>query len=484
MRGRRKSVTARVKVQTSVQIEKHIKSFLQQNGFAEGNHLLLIGVSGGPDSICLLHSMRAITKDADVRLHVAHLNHRLRGADSRADAAYVESFARNLGIPSTIRLTDTLAYKKAHKLTTEQAARKLRYRFFYALAKEMEADAVVLGHTADDQAETVLMHMIRGAGLKGIGGMSPVSSWRLNDRAAPITILRPLLDVSREQTHAYCKQLKLQPRTDKSNLSPEFWRNRIRLTLMPELKKHNPEITDSLLRLASVARESNDFIDIAAQNVLHSISTPSGNGISLRTEHFRQSHRAVQGAAIRLALKDLSGSMEDIGQAHVEAAISLLHSSVGSEANLGNGLKAVRLYDELWMGSGEPPSPWPPLKKSYAIKMPGATQAGPWVVTIERGKADKQSAPLSVSLNKNAVAGKMTLRPWRAGDSIVPLGMKGHKKLQDIFVDEKVPRRWRKNIPILCDADKILWVAGLKVSDEAKITKEAASVITISLTLA
>ncbi len=319
------------------QLENQIKSFLQQNGFAGTDRLLLVGVSGGPDSVCLLHALHAVAQDTNVRLHVAHLNHGLRGADSRAEAAYVESFAKKLNVPSTIRLTDTLAYKKAHKLTTEQAARELRYRFFYALAKELEADAVVLGHTADDQAETVLMHMIRGAGLKGIGGMSPVSSWSLNDRATPVTILRPLLDVPRVETHAYCKRLKLEPRTDNSNQSSEFWRNRIRLNLMPELKKHNPEVTSSLLRLASMARETHDFIDVAAQNVLHSISTKDGNGISLRTEHFRQSHKAVQSASIRLALKDLTGTLEDVEQAHVEAALCILHSKVGSEADLGGG---------------------------------------------------------------------------------------------------------------------------------------------------
>lgn len=481
MRGKQKSVTARVKVQTSVQIERHIKSFLQQSGFAGKGHLLLIGVSGGPDSTCLLRAMHTIAKDADVRLHVAHLNHGLRGADSRADAAYVESFANKLGLPSTIRLADTLAYKKAHKLTTEQAARELRYRFFYALAKELEADAIVLGHTADDQAETVLMHMIRGAGLKGIGGMSSVSSWRLNDRTTPVTILRPLLEIAREETNAYCKQLKLEPRIDKSNRSPEFWRNRIRLTLMPELKRHNPEITGSLLRLASVARESNDFIDVAAQNVMHSISTKTENGISLRSEHFQQSHRAVQGATIRRALKSISGTLDDIEQHHVDAALDLLHSKAGSLADLGGGLKAIRLYDQLWIGSGEPPSPWPALKKAYAIKVPGTTKAGSWVVTAELDKAGKQGASLSVSLNKNAVSGRLALRSWQAGDAIVPLGMKGHKKLQDIFVDEKVPRHWRKNIPILCDEDKILWVAGFKTCDEAKVTKGTKSVITVSL---
>lgn len=461
-------------------IEKHLKSFLEQTGFANKNRLLIIGVSGGPDSVCLLHAAHAIAKDTNMRLHIAHLNHGLRGADSRKDASYVESLALKLNAPSTIRLADTLAYKKAHRLTTEQAARELRHRFFYALAKELEADAVVVAHTADDQAETVLMHMIRGAGLKGLGGMSSVSTWRPNEKSSPITILRPLLEVSRTDTHAYCKQLKLEPRTDKSNLSTEFWRNRIRMTLMPELKKHNPEITGSILRLAAVARESDHFIDIAAQNVLHSISAPTENGISLRADHFRQSHRAVQSAAIRQALKSIRGTLDDIEQKHVDAAIEILHSKAGSQADLGGGIKAVRLYEELWLGSGEPPSPWPEVKKAYAIKAPGITKAGPWVVNVKPGRSDR-SDPLSVNLDKNSISGKLTLRAWQAGDEIVPLGMKGHKKLQDIFVDEKVPRHWRKNIPVLCDENKILWVAGYKTSDEAKITKATKSSLTISI---
>ncbi len=466
------------------QLEKQIKSFLEQKGFAGKDRLLLVGVSGGPDSICLLHALRTVAKDAGVRLHAAHLNHGLRGNESKADAAYVQSLAKGLGLPSTIRLADTLAFKKAHKQTTEQAARELRYRFFYALAKELKADAVVLGHTADDQAETVLMHMIRGAGLKGIGGMSGTSEWRMKSGAPAVTILRPLLNITRKETHEYCDKLKLEPRTDSSNQSTEFWRNRIRLHLMPELRKHNPEIVSSLQRLATLARESDDFINVAAHNVFNSLGSASGDGIAFRADRFQQVHKTVQGAAIRIAIKTVSGSLDDIEETHVDAVLSLLNARAGSEANIRLGLRTVRLYDELWLGSGEPPSPWPPLKKSYAIKVPGTTKAGPWAVIAESSSQTKTNSDqdrLRVSLRKDAVKGKLRLRPWLAGDAIVPLGMKGHKKLQDIFVDEKVARHWRKNIPVLCDDDKVLWVAGFKTSEEAKITKETREVITISL---
>ncbi|MSQ31903.1 MAG: tRNA lysidine(34) synthetase TilS [Dehalococcoidia bacterium] len=465
-------------------LEKHIKSSLEQNGFAGIERLLLVGVSGGPDSVCLLHALHAIAKDSGLRIHVAHLNHGLRGKESKADANFVQSLAKTLGLPSTIRLADTLAFKKAYKLTTEQAARELRYRFFYALAKELKADAVVLGHTADDQAETVLMHMIRGAGLKGIGGMSEMSDWRMKSSTPAITILRPLLHITRKETHDYCDKLKLDPRTDSSNQSLEFWRNRIRLQLMPELRKHNPEIVSSLRRLATLAREGNDFINVAAQNVINSLGSASGNGIAFRTDRFQQVHKTVQGAAVRMAIKTVSGSLDDIEETHVDAVLSLLNARAGSGANISLGMHAVRLYNELWLGSGEPPSPWPPLKKSYVIKVPGTTRAGPWDVLAEssglksiRNGHDR----MQVSLRKDALKGKLTLRPWGAGDMIVPLGMKGHKKLQDVFVDEKVPRHWRKNIPVLCDDDKVLWVTGFKTSEEAKTTKETREVITISL---
>lgn len=466
------------------QLEKRIKSFLEKTGFAGAGRLLIVGVSGGPDSVCLMHSMQSIAKEANVRLHIAHLDHGLRGADSRADAAYVQALATKLGLPSTIRLADTLAYKKTNKLTTEQAARELRYRFFYALAKELDADAVVLGHTADDQAETVLMHMIRGAGLKGIGGMSGVSDWHIKNGAPAVTILRPLLDITRKETHEYCDKLKLEPRTDSSNQSLEFWRNRIRLHLMPELQKHNPEVVSSLLRLATLARESDEFINVAAQNVFNSLGSASGSGIAFRADRFQQVHKTVQGAAIRMAIKTVSGSLDDIEESHVDAVLSLLKARAGSEANISLDLRAVRLYDELWLGTGEPPSPWPPLKKSYAVKVPGITHAGPWVVTVSsttKSKTGNKQDGLQISIRKAAVHGKLTLRSWQAGDAIMPLGMKGHKKLQDIFVDEKVPRRWRKNIPILCDEDKILWLAGLKTSEQAKITCETTEVITVSL---
>ncbi len=223
-----------------------------------GARRLVVAVSGGPDSLSLLYAIHRLRTQTGVDLHGAHLNHNLRGDDSDADAAFFMATMESLGMPFTVEKADVPAHRSAGKLSLEEAARELRYEFLRCVSDDVGADAVALGHTADDQAETVLMHIIRGAGLTGLRGIREDSMMRVG--SGSLRLLRPLLGVTRRDVEDYCGALGLKPRTDASNLSSDLARNRVRLELVPELETYNPAVKEALIRLSGSASIDLDYI--------------------------------------------------------------------------------------------------------------------------------------------------------------------------------------------------------------------------------
>jgi tRNA(Ile)-lysidine synthase len=214
-------------------LTQQVLDFIREKGLVKSGEKLVVAVSGGPDSVCLLHILADLRSELGVELHVAHLNHRLRGKDSEADAAYVAGLTRRLGLPATVASSDVEAYQKKKHISLEEAAREVRYDFLAEVARKMGAARVAVGHTADDHIETVLMHLLRGSGTGGLRGMRPLTAY------GDLIIIRPLLALSGRDTIAYCRQHRLRPRRDASNFSPEPLRNRIRHNLLPELRKYN-----------------------------------------------------------------------------------------------------------------------------------------------------------------------------------------------------------------------------------------------------
>ena len=234
------------------------KTILQHHLF-EGGGTVVLGVSGGPDSLCLLHTLRALQDELGLELHLAHLDHGIRGSDSRADAEYVEGLARAWDVSATMEYGDVPAYAEEHRVAIEEAARRVRYLFLGRVAREVGAQCVAVGHNADDQVETIIMHWMRGSGLGGLRGMLPVQVLGAEDWwCGPVLrLVRPLLDVPRDAIEGYCHQHGLQPRFDRSNLDLTYHRNRIRHELIPFLESFNPRIRDVLRRSARVIAQIN-----------------------------------------------------------------------------------------------------------------------------------------------------------------------------------------------------------------------------------
>ena len=442
---------------------------------------LLVAVSGGGDSLALLYALHQAQAEFDLRLCGAHLNHTLRGDESDADSAFVAAAFRRLGIPYTLQRADVAAYRRAHRLSMEDAARRVRYAFLADAAAHHTAHAVAVAHTADDQAETLLMNIIRGSGLDGLRGMQPLD--RLVIDAANLTLFRPLLGVSRAQTYAYCAALGLQPRQDASNLSLEHTRNRIRLELMPMLERFNPAARDALLRLARNATEDADYIRAQTNAVWQDIARQSGTSegvIALNTQALARQHPAVQSRILRRAVQAVKGSAEGIARRHILDMRRLIAGPAGRTLHLPDGILFAIGYDEAHIGIGssvmDALSPLPAICGEHPLAVPGETRIPGWRISASVCNAPNACGAIadtdgfSETLDLDCVGAALHLRARRPGDRFQPLGMAQSKKLQDFMVDERIPRRWRDGVPLLVSRCGIACVAGWRIAHWARVT--------------
>jgi len=442
----------------------------------------VVAVSGGPDSVCLLYILSGLRKELDIKLYVAHLNHQLRGAESDADADYVAGLSRRLGIPATIESRDVRSYQTRHRLSLEEAAREVRYNFLAGVATEVGAERVAVGHTADDHVETILMHLIRGSGTRGMRGLLPVSHW--TSSAGGLTIIRPLLELSREDTTSYCRRHHIKPRTDTSNLSPEPFRNRIRHYLLPELRKYNPQIDEALLRLARTAADDFDFIETEARRLLGTVARTEGNSVVIDKKSFLALPPALKRHLLRTSIELLLGNLKDIEAAHVEDIIEALDKPSGKAIGLPYGLNFTIEYDRYVLAPDSvSPCPLPALESQFDLKIPGKTSAPGWSIEasimplsaakVKAGETDDFAACFDFDRTGN----ELSVRCRLPGDRFQPLGMKKPKKLTEFMIDARIPRAWRRRIPIACSAGQILWVVGWRIDERFKVTEKTGKVL-------
>ena len=340
-------------------LESRVIAFIRRHSLIPPGETVVVGVSGGADSVCLLHVLAKWQKESGLKLHVAHLNHQLRGAESEADAEYVSGLARSLGIPVTIGRQDVAAYRRTRSISIEEAARELRHAFLAGVARDVGAGRIALGHTRDDQVETILMHILRGTGTSGLCGLAPCSPLALRVRtqsaiASPdlsgrsnLLVIRPLLDINREETTGYCREQRLDPRIDSSNLSLSFFRNRLRLELLPLLRQYNPAVDRALLRLADIAGEDSAFIEGQAALLWDEVVRQEDDAVHVDRKRAARLPVALQRQLLRAAVAKLVGDTRDIEAGHIEAARGLLRKPVGKRVSLPHGLVCRGEYDEL-----------------------------------------------------------------------------------------------------------------------------------------
>jgi len=461
-------------------LEARVRHFIREHHLLSKRRHLLVAVSGGPDSVCLLHLLVRLRDELNLQLHAAHLDHQLRGADAAADARYVEQLARQLKVPVTIERRNVTAYRARHHLTLEEAAREVRYGFLAEVARSVGSDRVAVGHTRDDHIETVLMHLIRGTGTRGLRGLQPVSQWRGQDAA--LTIIRPLLELSRRDTAEYCQEYQLMPRIDTTNLSLSPLRNRVRLQLLPLLRSYNPRVDEALLRTAQIAADELAFLDEEGARVWRKVVRRQGDTIILDRGEFLKLPPALRRHLLRMAMEELRGDLKDIEARHIEEMMAALSKPAGKRLDLPGGLALAIDYDRYLLGTNPAAlSPFPALEKEFALKIPGETIASGWRVTA----TVMASPPNQKQTNRSLVAcfdfdkvgRKLVVRSRQRGDRFQPLGMAEPKKLSEFMVDAKISRYWRERVPIVCSPEQIVWVVGWRIDDRVKVTKNSKRVL-------
>ncbi len=435
---------------------------------------VVVGVSGGADSLSLLHVLLALRGELRLALHVATFDHQIRGPESADDCRFVCDIADDWGVPVTAGAANIPALTREWSLGLEAAARKARYAFLADVARQIGAAQIALGHNQDDQAETVLMHVIRGAGLAGLRGMLPKTP--LTGLAAGLTIVRPLLDIPRTTIDMYLRERGIQPRTDRTNADRSYTRNRIRHDVMPLLEAINPQARAALARTGDLAREDYD--------ALHSLLPPLEKdriGLSISRARFLDLPAAQQRLWLRLAAQQLAPGLE-LDYDRTVAAVSLIgQHSHGARMLLGEHLwlriasDSVTIFDETAYPAD---CPWMEPHARLIIEGEGTftLPGGAWRLGVRRSQATSISLDPLTAFLAIGDGERLELRTRTAGDRFRPHGAAGHvQKLSDTFINMKIPAHWRDRVPLLVAGNEIAWfVAPTPEGPKARVAEFAA----------
>lgn len=461
---------------------KALRFIRQHRMIASGDHLV-VGVSGGPDSMALLHVLKALQGDLGVRrMTAAHFEHGLRGTESLEDRAFVERVSAELGVECRCGAEDVRTAARRMRVSWEMAARVCRHRFFRILAEETRSK-IALAHNANDQAEEILLRLCRGTGPSGLGGMHPVEG---------SGIVRPLLFAARGEIVEYLEAMGIEYRRDSSNEAPVCQRNRIRLQVMPLLEEiMNPGVVGCLQRHAQLVRDEEDFWKTLLTDLWPRICPAESEAeVRLRTAELRELHPALLRRALRYGIERLQGHLQRITARHIES-ISILVKEGRSDRRLDLPSSLEVLLEGEWLVlslEDKRLTSSPASVGSWFIQGPGVWSCGeralkieelpaPVPFTLRRPALGKDH---SVVVDADTIRWPLCLRDWKPGDRFQPLGISGHKKIQDFFVDMKVPRRLRGSIPILCDTEKICWIVGHRLDDRVKVTSRTRKVLLIA----
>ena len=440
---------------------------------------VLVGVSGGPDSVALLHSLVTLGPEWSLRLVIAHLNHQLRGVTADHEAAFVGSLAAGLGIRCEMGSRNVAKYGAEHRLSIQEAARIVRYAFYDEGAAKYSAGKIALGHHADDNAESILMHLLRGTGPLGLTGIPPVRHGR---------IIRPLIGLTRKEILAFLELGGFEYMSDRSNLDRRYLRNRIRHELLPHLKeRYNPNTVCALNRLGSILRDEEDFWDKEVSRTLQNLvvdHTP--DRLSLMARGLSDLHPALLRRLVRHAVLSLKGGLKRLGHVHVEAVARLIAApSPSGRLDLPQGVRVVRDREEInfLLGPSEE-------NARFEYEIPGIQttfihEIGIYLklsVCDSSEVSHPKNHPLTTALfDLIAVTFPLKVRNFKHGDRFKPLGMAGSQKVKTFFINHKVPRSKRLRCPILLSGARIIWIGGYRIDDSAKVTEKTKKVLKAEL---
>lgn len=462
-----------------VGMEQKVDQYIRANGLLAPGDRIVVAVSGGPDSVALFRCLMALRTRWNWDLSIGHVDHGLRGSESEADAKFVEALAEKFGVPVMIcRLHLNKQDAKLKKQSLQEYARTIRYYALEEMVHDRKATKLAFGHTADDQAETVLMWMLRGCGTGGLGGIPPKRGPR---------VVRPLLDIQRSEIVGYLQGRQEEFRLDSTNFQPVYLRNRIRQDLIPQLKKYSPGIVSVLTRQAHILRDDHAFLEELADEAFQRACVSDVTGE-------RQFDRLallgiplpIRRRVVRQSLQQVAGNAQGPRFDMVERVLDRLEHGQSGWTIECNGLLVGREYDRLVFRRSQKRNP-PAVDLSGMRVMPFSIPGeAVWFPTGQRMTVSMKSGPMiqghghssEIYLDPATFTPELALRSWVAGDFFCPRGFGGRqKKLQDFFSDIKLPRSQRTRVPLLVAPEGILWVGGLRADERFQVSPSTTSVV-------
>jgi tRNA(Ile)-lysidine synthase len=481
--------------------------------FVEARDVLLPGavvvaVSGGQDSVCMLDILNRLRERLRIELHVAHLDHMFRGAQSAAEAEYVRELAHRMNLSASIGAIDVTSFRARHRLSKQVAARYARLQFLSGVAGQLHARQIAVGHTADDAVETFLLNLVRGAGLTGLGGMSPTrdlergqlgpmledGDWKTEPIPPPSerlpSIARPILELFRDDTEAYCRARGLAFRRDPSNLDMAYRRNWVRMELLPCLERGVPGVKDRLRNAADLLADDRAIVAGVVDERWNEMAKQGIGRVEFDLAGWSCLTPAIGRHLLRKSIETLTGSLEGYGRAHIDEAETVIRrGKVGARVDLPAGLILEKGYDSFWLSTAAASLPEGAVAPATPVHLtvPGSVPLQEGV--LEARLIDAEDGDWSqycsgsrweACIDADKVRFPLIVRRREAGDRFVPLGMDRAKKLHDFLIDEKVPRRERDRLPLIATRDGIVWVVGYRMDDRFKVTLNTKRILKLS----
>jgi len=456
-----------------------VQRTIDRHHLLEKGDRLIVGVSAGVDSMVLLYVLNTFREPFDLDLIVAHVNHGLRPEESDKEAELVRNASVKLGLPFEYGQFDVKAFQKARGLSPQDAARRVRFHFFNGLLRKHSARRIALGQNADDQVETILLRLMRGSGLKGLKGMLPLREGK---------VVRPLLEVWRREIASYALENSIPYLVDSSNLKREYLRNRIRLNLIPLIEREvQPNFRGVILKASTIFREEDDYLDRGAEDACQKIIHEERNALSFSSSEFQSLHKAIQWRVVEKMLARMTpvervaeeGDRPDVDSIYD----TLTHPPSSFSMDLPYGLFLEKRYDKVSLGRGKRP-PTPPFEVDLVV--PGHTcirEIGKEVVSEEISGSNHEgifeTPPDTALLDYDRLRFPLKVRNFRPGDRFQPLGVRGTQKVKEFFIDHKIPRFERPNIPLLVSGESIAWVVGYRIDERFRITERTQRILKV-----
>lgn len=452
-------------------------NYIKDNNLIKEKDKVLVALSGGPDSVCLLHILHRLKNVLNIELGAIHINHMLRGEESDNDEKYIGQLCDKLGINYYVKRIDIEYISKSTNVSLEVAGRNERYKAFEEIRKDNGYNKVAVAHNSNDQAETILMRMMRGTGLEGLTGIKA----KREDG-----IIRPILCLNRSEIEIYCEENKLNPRIDASNYERIYSRNKVRLDILPYMKENfNRDIVDTLNRMALILQKDNDFIEEYSKRCYNIYCKNYSNKLEVSKELFENEMESIITRVIIMAFKEISKCYQNFEMKHIYEIVNLSRRGTGKMINLTNNIICENLYGDIIFridnkNKKNNNSEIVIDKNNISNNIIFDNYIVSFEVINNKNKVEFSKNNLIKLFDYDNIEKEIIIRYRKDGDRITPLGMNGSKKLKDIFINLKVPREKRDNIPILCFDDKISWIVGYKTSQESKITHDTKNILKIT----